>query len=300
MDKTGGARPARPARAPGPARAAGDGVKKLSPKRRIGFVGAGNMAEAMIRGVLDAGLFTPADLIASDLSEELLKRLHRSYGISVTRNNREVVREAEVVILGVKPMSVDAVLAEVKSELKKKVLVSIAAGIPLSRLAAGLEREAKIIRVMPNAPAQVQAGATVLSPGKGVEEGSLSLVRSIFDSIGKTWVLEERYLDAVTGLSGSGPAFVFVMIEALSDGGVKCGLSREVALALAAQTVFGAAKMMQQSGEHPARLKDYVASPGGTTIAGLHQLEAGKVRAAYMAAVETATRRSEELGRFPG
>lgn len=294
MDKTGGARPARPARA------AGDGVKKLSPKRRIGFVGAGNMAEAMIRGVLDAGLFTPADLIASDLSEELLKRLHRSYGISVTRNNREVVREAEVVILGVKPMSVDAVLAEVKSELKKKVLVSIAAGIPLSRLAAGLEREAKIIRVMPNAPAQVQAGATVLSPGKGVEEGSLSLVRSIFDSIGKTWVLEERYLDAVTGLSGSGPAFVFVMIEALSDGGVKCGLSREVALALAAQTVFGAAKMMQQSGEHPARLKDYVASPGGTTIAGLHQLEAGKVRAAYMAAVETATRRSEELGRFPG
>lgn len=271
--------------------------QKISASPSLSFLGAGNMAEAIIKGVLGAGLYKPGDLLASDLSEARLKFLHQKYGVRTTQNNREAVREGDLVILGVKPLAVDPVLAEVRSELKEKVLVSVAAGTPLSRLAAGLEREAKIIRAMPNAPALVQSGATVLAPGKGVGPESLSLVLQIFGSIGKTWVLEERHLDAVTGLSGSGPAFVFVMIEALSDGGVKSGLSREIALSLAAQTVFGAAQMVLQTGEHPARLKDFVASPGGTTIAGLHQLEAGKVRAALISAVEAATRRSEELGK---
>ncbi|NKE70408.1 pyrroline-5-carboxylate reductase [Nitrospiraceae bacterium HYJII51-Mn-bac16s-1-B09] len=255
------------------------------------------MAEAIMKGVLAAGLFKAGDLLASDTSEARLKSIHQKYGIRTTRNNREAVREGDLVILGVKPLGVDGVLAEVKSELKEKVLVSVAAGVPLARLAAGLEREAKIIRAMPNAPALVQAGATVLAPGKGVEQETLDLVLQIFDSIGKSWILEERYLDAVTGLSGSGPAFVFVMIEAMADGGVKSGLSREVALALAVQTVLGAAQMALQTGDHPARLKDFVASPGGTTIAGLHKLEEGKVRSAFISAVEAATRRSEELGK---
>ncbi len=268
---------------------------KLPP--RLSFLGSGNMAEAIMKGVLAAGLFKTGDLLASDTSEARLKVIHQKYGIRTTRNNREAVREGDLVVLGVKPLAVDGVLAEIKSELKEKVLISVAAGVPLARLAAGLEREAKIIRAMPNAPALVQAGATVLTPGKGVEQETLDLVLQIFDSIGKSWVLEERYLDAVTGLSGSGPAFVFVMIEAMADGGVKSGLSREIALALAVQTVLGAAQMALQTGDHPARLKDFVASPGGTTIAGLHKLEEGKIRSAFISAVEAATRRSEELGK---
>lgn len=274
-------------------------MKKQTAKlpTRLSFLGSGNMAEAIMKGVLAAGLFKAGDLLASDTSEARLKSIHQKYGIRTTRNNREAVREGDLVILGVKPLGVDGVLAEIKSELKEKVLVSVAAGVPLARLAAGLEREAKIIRAMPNAPALVQAGATALAPGKGVEQETLDLVLQIFDSVGKSWILEERYLDAVTGLSGSGPAFVFVMIEAMADGGVKSGLSREVALALAVQTVLGAAQMALQTGDHPARLKDFVASPGGTTIAGLHKLEEGKVRSAFISAVEAATRRSEELGK---
>ena len=274
-------------------------MKKQTAKlpTRLSFLGSGNMAEAIMKGVLAAGLFKAGDLLASDTSETRLKAIHQKYGIRTTRNNREAVREGDLVILGVKPLGVDGVLAEIKSELKEKVLVSVAAGVPLARLAAGLEREAKIIRAMPNAPALVQAGATALAPGKGVEQETLDLVLQIFNSIGKSWILEERYLDAVTGLSGSGPAFVFMMIEAMADGGVKSGLSREVALALAVQTVLGAAQMALQTGDHPARLKDFVASPGGTTIAGLHKLEEGKVRSAFISAVEAATRRSEELGK---
>ncbi|MDC4224904.1 MAG: pyrroline-5-carboxylate reductase [Candidatus Manganitrophus sp.] len=274
-------------------------MKKQTTKlpTRLSFLGSGNMAEAIMKGVLAAGLFKAGDLLASDTSEARLKVIHQKYGIRTTRNNREAVREGDLVLLGVKPLGVDGVLAEIKSELKEKVLVSVAAGVPLARLAAGLEREAKIVRAMPNAPALVQAGATVLAPGKGVEQETLDLMLQIFNSIGKSWILEERYLDAVTGLSGSGPAFVFVMIEAMADGGVKSGLSREVALSLAVQTVLGAAQMALQTGDHPARLKDFVASPGGTTIAGLHQLEEKRVRSAFISAVEAATRRSEELGR---
>lgn len=273
-------------------------MKGKSPKKsvRLAFLGSGNMAEAIIKGVLDAGLFKPAALIASDISDLRLKAIAEKYGVRTTRSNREAVRDGDIVVLGIKPFAVDSVLAEVRSALGKKVLISVVAGVPLSRLASGLEREAKVIRAMPNAPALVQSGATVLSPGKGVGDKSLGLILRIFESIGKTWVLEERYLDAVTGLSGSGPAFVFVMIEALADGGVKSGLPRETALSLAVQTVWGAAQLVLQSGEHPARLKDFVASPGGTTIEGLQKLEEGKVRAAFLAAVEAATRRSKELG----
>ncbi len=273
-------------------------MKKKSPKKslRLTFLGSGNMAEAIIKGVLDAGLFKPAALIASDISDQRLKTITEKYSVRTTRSNREAVRDGDIIMLGIKPFAVDPVLAEIRSELGKKVLISVVAGVPLSRLASGLEREAKVIRAMPNAPALVQSGATVLSPGKGVGDKSLGLVLRIFESIGKVWVLEERHLDAVTGLSGSGPAFVFLMIEALADGGVKSGLPREISLSLAVQTVWGAAQLALQTGEHPARLKDFVASPGGTTIEGLQKLEEAKVRAAFFAAVEAATKRSKELG----
>ncbi len=264
---------------------------------KIAFLGSGNMAEAIIKGLLDAGLYKPKTLLASDLSENRLKTLHKSYKIETTSSNREAVRKAELIILGVKPNVVEAVLAEIRSELGEKLLISVAAGVPLSRLATGLARESQIIRAMPNAPAKVQSGATVLALGKRVDEAHLNRALQIFDAIGKTWVLEETLLDAVTGLSGSGPAFAFMMIEALADGGVKVGLPRKIAQALAAQTVLGAAKMLNETGEHPARLKDFVASPGGTTISGIHVLETGNIRAAFMNAVEAATERSKELGK---
>ncbi|VAX26146.1 Pyrroline-5-carboxylate reductase [hydrothermal vent metagenome] len=264
---------------------------------QIAFLGSGNMAEAMIKGVLDAGLCKAKTLLASDCSENRLKTLHKSYKIETTGSNREAVRAAELIILGVKPNVVDSVLAEIRSELGEKLLISVAAGVPLARLATGLARESQIIRAMPNAPAKVQAGATVLALGKRVDDTHLKRALQIFDAIGKTWVLEETLLDAVTGLSGSSPAFVFVMIEALADGGVKAGLPRKIAQALAAQTVFGAAKMVNETGEHPARLKDFVASPGGTTISGIHALETGNIRAAFINAVEAATKRSKELGK---
>ncbi len=265
-------------------------------KIQLAFLGSGNMSEAIIKGLLDTGLYQSEMLLASDTSEDRLKSLRQTYRIETTLSNREAVRSAKGVILGVKPNVVDAVLAEIRSELGEKLLISMAAGVPLSRLTAGLEREAQIIRAMPNAPAKVLAGATVLAPAKGVDASHLKHALAIFDAIGKTWVLEESHLDAVTGLSGSGPAFAFMMIEALADGGVKEGLPRKIALALAAQTVLGSAKMVLETGEHPAQLKDFVASPGGTTISGIHFLEKHNCRATFIGAVEAATKRSRELG----
>jgi pyrroline-5-carboxylate reductase len=261
--------------------------------KTVAFIGAGNMAEAIIRGVLHAGLFKPDALIASDVAPARRLLMAEKYGIRTTSENLQASEEADCVVLGVKPMAVDSVLSEIRP-LRDKVLISVAAGIPIARLRSGDERG--VIRVMPNAPASVHAGATVLTAAAGGDPSVLTFAVRIFESIGRVWVLSEGDLDAVTGLSGSGPAYVFMMIEALADGGVKSGLSREVALALAAQTVFGAAKMLIETGEHPARLKDFVASPGGTTMAGLHQMEVGGVRAALISAVEAATARSKVLG----
>ncbi len=261
--------------------------------KTLAFIGAGNMAEAIIGGVLHAGLFKPDALIASDVAPARLLRMSEKYGIRTTPDNRRASDAGDGVVLGVKPAAIDAALSDIRP-LQGKTLISVAAGVPIARLQSGDERG--VIRVMPNAPASVHAGATVVAAAKGVDLETLASVVRIFESIGRVWVLSEKEMDAVTGLSGSGPAYVFMVIEALADGGVKSGLSREVALALAAQTVFGAAKMLIETGEHPARLKDFVASPGGTTMAGLHQLEQGGVRAALISAVEAAAERSRILG----
>jgi len=262
----------------------------------IAFLGSGNMAEAMIKGILDAGLYRADEVLASDLSKSRLESLRSTYGIRTTASNSEAVRKSGIIILSVKPLSVDAVLEEISPELGGKLLISVAAGVTIARIASHLPESSRMIRAMPNAPAKVQSGASVLSPGKGLDQASLDLALKIFSVIGKAWVLDEGQMDAVTGLSGSGPAFIFVIIEALSDGGLKAGLPREMATQLAAQTVLGAAKMVLQLNEHPAKLKDLVTSPAGTTIAGLHQLEAGKIRASLMNAVEAAVERSKALG----
>lgn len=263
-------------------------------RTHIAFIGAGNMAEAVICGILDAGLFKPEQIRVADPSEARRARMEKVHGVQATADNREAAHFGDVVFLGVKPRVVDAALAEARADLAGKVLISVAAGVPLARLSSGAERG--VIRAMPNAPARVRAGATALAPLAGIDPADLAFARKIFESIGKVWVLDEKDLDAVTGLSGSGPAYVFMVIEALADGGVHCGLPREVALALAAQTVLGAAQLMIESGDHPARLKDEVASPGGTTMAGLHHLEKAGVRAAFLSAVEAATARSAALG----
>lgn len=259
------------------------------------------MVEAIVKGILSAGLYKKEGILASDILRERLDVIKARYGIETTLKNTEAVAHADLIILGVKPLVVETVLKQIREEMKPdKLLVSVVAGTQIGRILAGLDKESKVIRAMPNTPALVREGATALSPGKGVSPQELATVVSVFGSIGQTVVLEERYLDAVTGLSGSGPAFVFVMIDALADGGVKMGLSREVALSLAAQTVLGSAKMLLETKEHPGKLKDMVASPSGTTIAGLHRLEEGGVRAALIGAVEAATRRSEELGKKHG
>ena len=211
--------------------------------------------------------------------------------------NRAVAAEADVLILAVKPQQMSGVLAEVGPTLtSSRLVVSIAAGMRLDTLAAGLGPRARLIRVMPNTPCLVGQSASGYSLGAGATEADAELVAELLAAVGRAFRVDEKLLDAVTGLSGSGPAFVYLIIEALSDGGVRMGLPREVALQLAAQTVRGAAEMVLTSGEHPAVLKDRVASPGGTTIAGLQALEAGSLRGTLMAAVEAATRRSQELG----
>jgi pyrroline-5-carboxylate reductase len=264
---------------------------------RIGFLGAGRMATALARSWVAAGLAHPEHIKASDPLPEARQAFSAATGIQAGSDNREVVSASELLVLAVKPQSMTALLAEIRSWITPRhLIVSIAAGITLNQLEAGLGGERRLVRVMPNTPCLVGASASGYSPGRNATPEDVAVVDRLLKTVGMAFRLPEGLLDAVTGLSGSGPAFVYVMIEALSDGGVRMGLPRDVATALAAQTVLGSAKMVLETGSHPAALKDMVASPGGTTIAGLHALERGGLRAALIDAVEAATRRSVELG----
>lgn len=261
-----------------------------------GFIGAGKMATALIRGMLRAGTATPLTISASDALETARAALACETGVILRSTNLEVVRESDVIVLAVKPQSMAAVLEELRPAVTNQHLViSIAAGVSLGTIAASLGDDRRLARVMPNTPALVGSGAAGYCLGPHARPEDETVVRSCLTSVGLAFRVPEPQLDAVTGLSGSGPAFVYVIIEALSDGGVKAGLPRDVATALAAQTVLGAARMVLESGHHPGILKDDVTSPGGTTIAGLHALERGGLRAALIDAVEAATARSSEL-----
>ncbi len=263
----------------------------------LGFLGTGNMAEALLKGILRAGVFRAESIWGSDPRRSRCDVMKERYGIGVTTHNLDVVRKANLVVLSVKPQVLVNVCGEIAAHLKPRALViSVAAGVPLAVLQAHLPKGTRIVRVMPNTPALVGAGATAIAAGANATPEDLVTTERIFKSVGMTVVLEEEQLDAVTGLSGSGPAYLFLVIEALSDAGVKMGLSRYNALALAAHTVLGSAKLLIETGEHPGHLKDMVTSPGGTAIAGLHTLEAGGLRTTLMNAVEAATKRSRELG----
>jgi pyrroline-5-carboxylate reductase len=265
--------------------------------KKVGFVGAGNMAGALIKGLLHSGTLGPAQIQASDVRDERLAELAVQHGIETTKDNAKLAAWADVVVLAVKPQVIDKVMSPVAEGIGPRALVmSIVAGVPIEALEARLPKGARVIRTMPNTAAIALAGATAIAPGTHASDEDLALARRLFEATGCVVVLEETLLDAVTGLSGSGPAYVMLMIEALADGGVKVGLHRETALLLAAQTVYGSAKLLLETGEHPGRLKDMVTSPGGTAIAGLHTLEAGGLRTTLINAVENATRRSAELG----
>ncbi len=266
--------------------------------KKIAFLGGGNMAEALIKGLIAAGTAKPDQIMATDVSADRLAHLNKTYGIVTGKSNTEAVREADIVILSVKPQVIEKILAEVSSAVdSRKLVVSIAAGVAVAKIEKALRDGTRVVRVMPNTPALVLAGAAALAGGKNATADDLSLAQAVFNSVGRAVVVEEKLMDAVTGLSGSGPAYVFLIIDALSDAGVKAGLPRPLALELAAQTVFGSAKMVLETREHPGKLRDMVTSPGGTTIEGLHALEKGKLRATLMNAVEAATARSKELGK---
>jgi pyrroline-5-carboxylate reductase len=256
------------------------------------------MAGALATGWAKAGLLDAAKSRAADPYPKARARFEKATGIKALDSNREVAAACDVLVLAVKPQVMPTVLADLRPALgTNHLVVSIAAGVTLQTLAAGLGEKTRLVRVMPNTPCLVGASATGYSPGATATAADVELVGKLFGAVGTAFRVAEPQLDAVTGLSGSGPAFAYVFVEALADGGVRCGLPRDVALTLAAQTVLGAAKMVLETGQHPGALKDAVASPGGTTIAGLHALERAAFRAAAMDAVEAATRRAQELGR---
>jgi pyrroline-5-carboxylate reductase len=265
--------------------------------RRLGFLGAGNMSGALIKGLLHAKVLPPERILASDVKGDRLEHLERIHGIRTTTDNHALLRESDVVVLAVKPQAIDKVLTDVGADLRSdQLLISVAAGVPIDALEARLPAGARVVRSMPNTPATVQAGATAIAGGAHAREDDLRVARELFEAVGRVVVLDEVLLDAVTGLSGSGPAYVMLIIEALADGGVKVGLHRDTALLLAAQTVYGSAQLLLETGEHPGRLKDMVTSPGGTAIAGLHTLESGALRKTLIDAVEVASKRAAELG----
>ena len=266
--------------------------------KKIAIIGTGNMGEALVSGLIASESSNPKNIICTDVRKDKLESVKEKYGVITLTNNIEAVEISDIVIYAVKPQIIASVLKETTSCLDmSKLIISIAAGVPLAAIASCLKKELRLIRVMPNIAAFVKESASVIAAGDSATEEDIQLSMAIFNSMGKSIFLKENNLmDAVTGLSGSGPAYIFLIVDALADAGVKVGLAREDALFLSSQTVLGAAKLLMETKEHPGRLKDMVTSPGGTAIAGIHSLEKGGLRTTLIDAVEVATQRSKELG----
>jgi pyrroline-5-carboxylate reductase len=266
-------------------------------KISLGFIGGGNMAEAMIRGLLSSKTVSPTDCRVFDVLEDRLSYLNKTYGVTTVKNIFDLAQPSQVVILAVKPQNMAQVLPTLAPLWSmEKLLISIAAGIPLEFIGGFFSEAPKMIRVMPNTPALVLSAISALCKNAVAGEKDLALAESLFKAIGETVLVEESHLDAVTGLSGSGPAYIFTILEGLADGGVKMGLPRPVALKLAVQTLWGSGQMVRETGWSLGQLKEMVTSPGGTTIHGLHVLEKAGLHGLLMEAVEAATLRSKELG----
>lgn len=266
--------------------------------KKISIIGTGNMGEALLSGLISSESSYPKNIICTDIRENRLTSIQEKYGVATTTDNIKAIEPSEIIIYAVKPQIIASVLKETASCLDmSKLVISIAAGVPLAAIESCLNKKLRLIRVMPNIAAFVKESASVVAAGGEATEEDIKLSLDIFNSMGKSIFLKENILmDAITGLSGSGPAYIFLIVEALADAGVKVGLSREDALFLSSQTVLGAAKLLLETKEHPGRLKDMVTSPGGTAIAGIHTLEKGGLRTTLINAVEVATQRSKELG----
>ncbi|MGC3989042.1 MAG: pyrroline-5-carboxylate reductase [Chthoniobacteraceae bacterium] len=263
---------------------------------KIGFLGCGKMASALLEGVVHSGAIETGNLAIYDRSTEVTQTFAARTGVQIASSSEELAGQCAALVLCVKPGDAQAALAPLQPALAGKLVISIMAGIPLARLQEMAGPTARLVRVMPNTPALIRQGASAYSLGETATEADAQLVEKIFRSVGTIARVPEKLIDSVTGLSGSGPAYVYLIIEALADAGVLVGLPRDLSLQLAAQTVAGSAAMVLQTGQHPAQLKDAVTSPGGTTIAGLEALEKNGLRAALLSAVRTATARSKELG----
>jgi len=265
--------------------------------KKLSIIGGGNMGEVIVSGIIAGNLVSAQSVTVSDIDTTRLTRFRDTYGVRTEEENPKAVASGDIIIFAVKPQTMGDVLQEIsKSVTNSKLVISIAAGITTSFIEGFLKKGMRVIRVMPNTPALIGEGAAALAAGTNAGETDLTLAQQIFNAVGITVVVKEELMDAVTGLSGSGPAYTFLIIEALSDAGVKMGLTRDVALKLAAQTLAGAAKLCLKGDRHPAQLKDMVTSPAGTTIAGVKALENGCLRGTLMDAVEAATLRSKELG----
>lgn len=267
-------------------------------EKKIAIIGTGNMGDALVSGLIYSESSAPKNIICTDVRQSKLDEIKSKYKVRITGDNLKAVGESDVVIYAVKPQILAMVLIETAPKLdRSKLVISIAAGVPLAAMESCVQKDLRLIRVMPNIAAAVKEAATAIAAGAHATQEDIDLAMEIFSSIGKCIFLKENYLmDAITGLSGSGPAYIFLIVDALADAGVKMGLSRQDSLFLAAQTVLGAAKLLIETREHPGQLKDRVTSPGGTAIAGLATLESGGLRTTLINAVEAATHRSKELG----
>lgn len=269
--------------------------------KKIAVIGAGHMGRALISGMVRAKLVDAKNITATRRGEDARSDLKRRFGVATTNDNKKAVAGADIVILAVKPQLASSVLAEIAPKVsKKQLIISVMAGIRTETIAARLKKPCPVVRAMPNTPCSVDAGATAIAGGKFAQEADMAAAEAVFGSVGKVVRLSESALDAVTGLSGSGPVYIYMVIEAMIDGGVKMGIPRDVAAKLAAQTVFGAAKLVIESGKHPAILKDEVTTPGGTAINAIHVLEARGLRSVLIDAIVAATLRSQELSRLYG
>lgn len=267
-------------------------------KKIIAIIGTGNMGEALVSGLIGSQSSKPKNIICTDIRQDKLNEIKATYKVRTTTSNLKAVKEADIVIYAVKPQIMASTLTETAARLDmSKLVISIAAGVPLAAMEACISKDLRLIRAMPNIAAAVKEAATAIAAGAHATKEDVQLAMEIFNSIGKSIFLKENYLmDAITGLSGSGPAYIFLIVDALADAGVKMGLARQDSIFLAAQTVLGAAKLLIETQEHPGQLKDKVTSPGGTAIAGLATLEGGGLRTTLINAVEAATHRSKELG----
>jgi pyrroline-5-carboxylate reductase len=269
-------------------------------KKRIAVIGVGNMGGALLKGMMRRSWAKPGNFIVSDVDGAKLDAFSKELRVGTTEDNRKACKGADIILLAVKPQILDQVLEQIRADLSsKQILISVAAGVKTEHIASRVRKDIPVVRAMPNVSALVGESATAISGGKHTSKEDMKLAREILESVGTVVEVQEYLMDAVTGLSGTGPMYVFLIVEGLSDAGVKVGLSRDTANALSVQTLLGAAKMMKETNWHPAKLKDLVTSPGGTAISALHSLEKSGLKAMLIDAVETATKRSQELGKHP-